>query len=98
MPFENTKFDPAIAFAPIVSSEPQQPQPRQIYDPWADDSAFMGRPRPIEDISQVDFRDAEFRQFARNELKTPRKISKLTYRDPLMAAFDNEMILGKSDE
>lgn len=97
MPFENTVFDPAIAFAPIVSFEPQ-PQPKRVYDAWAAPDPFMGRPRPIEDISQVDFRDAEFRQFARNELKTRRKITKLTYRDPLMAAFDNEMILGKSDE
>jgi hypothetical protein len=49
-----------------------QPKPRDVkyYDPWAAPDPYMGRPRPIEDISQLDFRDAEFRQFARNGIKT----------------------------
>ena len=94
------KFDPAIAFAPIVSHEPTQTENVKHYDPWTADDGFMGKPRPRDTSldNNIDWRDQEFRAFAREEGKTPRKVTKLTYRDPLMAAFDSEMILGKSDE
>lgn len=63
------EFDPAAA-SPCFTNQPNKSTVKPIFDPWLSADPYMGRPRQVEDISQVDFRDAEFRQFARNELKT----------------------------
>lgn len=44
-------------------------------DPWKNDP-FMGTPKVVEDIDQVDFRDYDFKKFAIDNYKKPQPITR----------------------
>jgi hypothetical protein len=89
------EYDPAAA-SPCFVNQPTEPRDVKHYDPWKDHDPYMGQARPIEDISQVDFGDAEFRQFALSKINTHT-------RKPVIKTVTEkwavrEVILGSSDE
>jgi hypothetical protein len=88
------EFDPQAA-SPCFTNQPTEArQAVKHFDPWAAPDSYMGKPRQVEDISQVDFRDSEFRQFARTELR-PRKIVRRNY-DELCG--QKNFIVGSSED
>ena len=92
------EFDASKAFPAFVNAAPNKRSAAKTFDPWAAPDPFIGtKPKPLPDVFEnIDFRDAEFRQFAKDEFDKPRKVIRQTYRDPLFGARPN--ILGQSDE
>lgn len=88
------EFDP-LAASPCFTNQPTEPsQPVKHFDPWAVPDSYIGKPRQTEDISQIDFRDVQFRRFARTDIK-PRKVVRRSY-DELCG--QKTFIVGSSED
>ena len=96
MDFNEAESSPAFVNGPS-ESQPKKTK-SSLPDPWQDE--FLGMaPKPSEDVfNRVDYRDYDFLRFAKDESGKPRKIVTLKYKDPLMASFDNAMVLGTTDD
>jgi hypothetical protein len=88
------EFDPVAASPCFVNQPKERPTGVNYYDPWTDPDPYMGKTRTSEDISHVDFKDAEFRQFARNEVNKRKPVIKTVTEKWAV----KEVILGSSDE
>ena len=91
------KYDPAAAFPAFVNGA-VEPKPKKfkIYDPWQD--SFMGvKPKPEPDVfNRVDYSDYDFKKFARDEHRKPRKIKVSRGSDANFGYLEN--IIGTTED